>query len=360
MPQYSIIIIVLFSFALVACSEKTEQVKKPKREHLVEVVTAQLQTLAIERERTGTLQSKQEVEIFNQEEGRIITLPFSEGDKVNKGDVVAKLDDRILRSQLTRMQAIRRKAERDVKRISGLANKQMTAQIELTRVETELAVAKADEQILKARLDYATITAPISGLVSQRLSEPGNIAERYTHLLTISDQSTLMTQVTMSGLLINTLEKGAYVDIEIDALPQRKPIKGSVERIHPNLDPSTRTGIVEIALSPAPIGARPGQLARVTLRTQESERLLIPFTALRRSTEGEYVFIVDDQKQAQKIDVVSGLRIGEQVEIINGLSPDQQVITRGFTNLRSKKKVVIISASVSNKSGSNNNPAPIP
>lgn len=154
--------------------------------------------------------------------------------------------------------------------------------------------------------------------------------------------------MTVSELLINKLKQGALVNITIDALQQQEPIEGVIERIHPNLDPSSRTGIVEIALSPVPVGARPGQLARVTLRTQESERLLIPFTALRRSSDGEYVFIVDDQMQAQKVDVVSGLRIDDQVEMIRGLSPGQQVITRGFTNLRSKKKVVVLPASTPN------------
>ncbi len=336
--------IALLAVVLAACSERPSSEKRPPKAHLVEVEILQLKTVSVERQRTGTLQSKQDIEIFNQEEGRVIDLPFYEGDQVNKGDVIARLDDRLLRSQLVRTQALRRKAEKDLKRISGLANKQMTAQVELTRVETELAVARADEQTLKTRLEYATITAPISGVISRRLSEPGNIAERYTHLLTISDQTALTTQVTVSELLINKLQKGAKVDIEIDALGSAQIISGVIERIHPNLDPLTRTGIVEVALSPVPEGARPGQLARVTLRSQEAERLLIPFRALRRSSEGEYVFIVDDAGKAQRSKVVSGLRIGEEVEIIKGLELGQKVITRGFTNLRTNKSVVVVSA----------------
>jgi membrane fusion protein (multidrug efflux system) len=361
MPVYRTFIMSLLLLTTLGCSEKAVEVIKPKKDHLVEVVTAQLQTLAIERERTGTLQAKQDIEIFNQEEGRIITLPFYAGDTVNKGDIVARLDDRLLRSQLVRTQALRLKAEKDLKRISGLANKQMTAQIELTRVETELAVAKADEQTLKTRLDYSTIVAPIAGVVSQRLSEQGNIAERYTHLLTISDQTTLTTQVTISELLINKLSKGAAVDISIDALQLQQPIIAFIDRIHPNVDPVTRTGIVEIVLSPVPQGARPGQLARVTLRSQKSERLLIPFAALRRSTEGEYVFIVDQQQQAQKTSVITGLNIHGQVEILKGLSVGQQVISRGFTNLRSHKTVVIVSHSASSKTNkASANPISIP
>lgn len=327
-----------------ACSEKITKAKTIKPGHLVEVMAVERKMIAIERERTGTLQAKQEVQIFNQEEGQIIEFPFYEGDVVQKGTVVARLDIRLLQAQLIRAQALRRKAQKDVLRIQNLAKKRLTAQAELTRVETELAVAQADEQVLSTRVDYATLISPIKGLVSQRLSEAGNIAERYTHLLTISDQEQLITEVTVSELLINKLHTGDVVVVHIDALAQTDEagVQGIISRIHPNLDPLTRNGIIEVALSPAPKGARPGQLARVILRSQKDERLLIPFAALRRSTEGEYVFYVDSKNIIHTAKVVSGLRVGDQVEILQGLVVDQKVVVRGFTNLRENKVVVIV------------------
>lgn len=346
MQSPAMVLFVLCSILLGACSQKAEVAKRPQTDHLVEVVVAERKMVALERERTGTLKAIQEIQIYNQEEGRITEFPFHEGDKVNKGDVVARLDDRLLQSQLARTQALRRKAEQDVKRIRGLAKQQMTALTELTRVETDLAVALADEQTLKTKLDYAILLSPISGVVSQRYSEAGNIAERYTHLLTISDQSQLITEVTVSELLINKLQVGDKVRVTIDALAYdpSAAVIGTIYRIHPNVDPLTRRGIVEIILNPVPLGARPGQLARVTLRTQEAERLLIPFVALRRAPEGEYVFVVDDQQKAQKVPVRSGLNVGDQIEILSGIVSGQRVIIRGFTNLRINKAVVLVDA----------------
>jgi membrane fusion protein (multidrug efflux system) len=346
MSNAVVLMILICSLIVSSCAKKTEEVTKPSRAHLVEVVTAEKKIISVERERTGTLRAIQEIQIYNQEEGRITDLPFYEGDKVKTGDVVARLDDRLVRAQLMRTQALRRKAEKDLQRISGLANKQLTAQTELTRVETELAVAKADEQSLLTQLDYATLRSPINGVVSQRLSEPGNIAERYTHLLTVSDQSQLITEVTVSELLINKLRQGDPVTLQIDALEQsqQNALKGVINRIHPNLDPITRNGVVEVSINPVPVGARPGQLARVTLRSQEAERLLIPFVALRRSSEGEYVFIIDAEQKAQRAMVVSGLRIDDRVEVLQGLSAGQQVVIRGFTNLRPNMTVTLVSA----------------
>jgi membrane fusion protein (multidrug efflux system) len=308
---------------------------------LVEIASVNIKHTAIERVRTGTLRSNQEIQIFNQEEGRITQLPFYEGDTVKKGDVLARLDDRLLQAQLSRTRALRNKAEKDLQRIKGLAKKNLTAQAELTRVETDLAVARADEQALLTRLDYATIRSPIDGMISERLSEPGNIAERYTHLLTISDQTSLITEVTVSELLINKLQVGDKVALQIDALDLNNKLSASIHRIHPDLDPLTRNGIVEIRLNPVPKGGRPGQLARVTLRTQETQRKLIPFIALRRDSSGEYVFVVDNGI-AKRVSVVSGLRIETDIEIWEGLQEHQQVVVRGFTNIRNDKPVTIV------------------
>jgi membrane fusion protein (multidrug efflux system) len=331
----------VISSLLISCSDSNSTKKRITREHLVEVSPVKIEAVAIERERTGTLRSNQEIQIFNQEEGRITVLPLHEGDKVKKGDIVARLDDRLLQAELSRTRALRNKAEKDLQRIKGLAKKNLTAQTELTRVETELAVARADEQALLTRLDYATIRSPIDGIISQRLSEPGNIAERYTHLLTISDQSSLITEVTVSELLINKFKTGDKVQLTIDALDSNEPLEASIYRIHPDLNPVTRNGMVEIKVDAAPLGSRPGQLARAYLRTQATDRMLIPFTALRRDQTGEYVFIVEEGK-AKRVNVTTGLRVETDIEIRQGLEENQNVIIRGFSNLSNNKAVNII------------------
>ncbi|MDT8370849.1 MAG: efflux RND transporter periplasmic adaptor subunit [Gammaproteobacteria bacterium] len=337
------IILCLISLSLLSCNQQTSTANnKPEKPHLVEVVTAQTKTISIQRQRSGTLTALREIQIYNQEEGQITTLPFYEGDKVTKGELVAKLDDRLLRAQLARAQATVRKAEKDLLSIKGLSERKLIPQTEITRVETELAVAKADQQTLLTRIDYTVMRAPVSGLISERLSEQGNIAERYTHLMTISDQSALITELDVSELLINKLNVGDKVSMTIDALTELEPLSATISRIFPTLDPITRTGTVEITLNPVPQGAKPGQLARVTLRTQEQARLLIPFGALRRSSDGDYVFIVDRQQHAQIRPVVTGLKIDDAIEIIDGIEDGEQVITRGYTNLNKDKAVTVV------------------
>lgn len=333
---------------LAACNEAADKpVKKKKPVHLVATTQVVLDSVGLTQNRTGTLTSSREIKIYNQEEGAIKEMPFSEGDSVNKDDVVARLDDKILRANLARAQATHRKAKLDQQRIRNLYKKKLSSDEALNRSETDLAIAAADEEMLAIRLGYTVIKTPINGIVSQRLSEPGNIAERYTHLLTISDHTTLITEVNVSELLVSHLQLDDSVTVTIDALGN-EIFEGRISRIHPNLDPLTRRGTVEVTLTPVPDGARPGQLCRVKFSTHTAERLMIPFRALRRDIEGEYVFRLDGNK-AVRTSILSGLRIAEQVEILQGLEAGQRVVTKGFLDLVDNKPVKDISTS-SNRS----------
>lgn len=340
--------LLLTVFSLAGCERESSTATTQIKPHLVEVIRTELKDISVSRERNGSLRALQEIQIFNQEEGRIAELPFFEGDRVEKGQIIARLDDRLLRSQLRRAEALTRKSETDLAQIEDLVLRKLTTQNELTRIETELAVAKADQEALQTRLSYFVIRSPITGVVTQRNSEPGNIAEQYSHLMTIADQQTLITEVQVSELLLNSLQVGDDVSIQIDALRQsnndQPSLLGKISRIYPDINPLTRTGTLEIALSPVPKGARAGQFVRVTLTSQQAERLLIPFIALRRSVEEEYVFTVNANNQVTKTPVKTGLEIGDQIEIIEGLETDELVVIRGFTNLRENKEVKIVNS----------------
>lgn len=337
-------ILLAASLLLTACNDASEKpAKKKKPVHLVETIEVVLKSVGLTQNRTGTLTSSREIKVFNQEEGAIIEMPFFEGDAVKEGDIVVRLDDKILQANLTRAQASHRKAKLDLKRIRDLYKKKLSSDEALNRSETELAIAAAEEELYSTRFGYTVIKAPISGIISKRLSEPGNIAERYTHLLTISDHTALVTEVNISELLVSHLHLDNSVSVIIDALGS-EVFSGRISRIHPNLNPLTRRGTVEVTLNPVPQGARPGQLCRVKFNTRTAERLMIPFRALRRDINGEYVFRIDGKK-AVRNGVTSGLRIAEKVEVLQGLEAGQRVVTRGFLDLVDNKPVKDISLS---------------
>ncbi len=162
-----------------------------------------------------------------------------------------QLDDALLRAQLDKAGAGSRQARLDLKRIEGLIKKRAVSKDELSRTTTALDIARAEQRMLDIRVGYTRITAPFSGVVTERLMEPGDIASKNSHLLTLTDPQSLVMEIHVSELLLPHVAQGDLVSVRIDALGDDNH-KGRIQRIHPELDAVTRQGRVEVALDPVP------------------------------------------------------------------------------------------------------------
>lgn len=326
------------------CSDDEPAASRPAKErsaHLVEVYTPQLRTVSTAHQRTGSVRARREVRIHTREEGRIESLPWFEGDKVAEGELLAKIDDSLLNAELAKSTARTKQARLDLQRVDDLIKRNAASEDELAQARTALDVALAEQRILETRIDHTSLTAPFPGVVSRRLVETGDMAAKNDHLLTVIDPLSLVIEVPVSELTLPQLRIGDPVDVAIDAL-NGESLNGEIQRIHPALDPLTRQGIIEIALTPLPEGARKGQFARVTLSTAARNRLLVPFSALQRDREGEYLFRVTKEDTVEIARVRSGTRTSDRIEILEGINPGERIVSRGFLGLRAGTKITIV------------------
>jgi membrane fusion protein (multidrug efflux system) len=181
------------------------------------------------------------------------------------------------------------------------------------------------------------------GLVSERLVETGDVVPRHTHVLTLVDPASLVAELSVSELIIPHLRIGDPVSVRIDALGDEL-FRGRVARLHPELDPRTRQGVVEIALDPIPDGARAGLFARVTFTIEALERRVVPFASVRRDREGEFVFRVDEAGKARRTAILAGRRLADRIEILEGVEPGDRIVVKGFLGLQEGKKVTPVGA----------------
>lgn len=343
----------LLLLGLVAgCSSESSSHAKPSAPkapaHLVELAPVSRELLQYTADREGTLRALREVRIYNQEEGSVLEVRVREGDAVAKGQVLVRLDDRLLRAELDKAVATTRQADVDLERLDRLYSRRLAAEDAVTRARTNLEVARASERVLRTRVSYMTITAPLAGRVAARRVEPGDVAPKHTHLLTLVDPSVLVTDVAVSELVLPHLTRGDRAGVRIDALgPEVYP--GEVLRIYPTIDPATRQGRIEVALKPVPPGARPGQFCRVTLYAAGREHLVIPYAALRRDARGEHVYVYEPAAngaggRVKRVAVRSGLRLADRVEIREGLAAGQQVVAKGFIGLADGQAVEPVSS----------------
>ena len=232
-----------------------------------------------------------------------------------------------------------RQAQQDLERIQKLKNKKVASEDEVMRARTALDIAQAEQKILATRIGYTEIRAPFDAVITQRLAEPGDVKPRHSHLLTLAAPLSMIVEVSVSELLLPQLALKDPVMVRIDAIGPAK-YQARISRIHPQLDSESRQGLVEIQFDQPPAELQAGQFARVTFSTSRSEKLMVPFTALHRDRRGEYVYVLADG-QARHRSVSSGMRIKQEVEILDGLQPGEQVIVRGFLGLSDNKKVKI-------------------
>lgn len=314
---------------------------KQRPAHAVKVISVQRKPASIERTLTGSLEATRTIHIHSELAGRIISLPYHEGDRVEKGAVLAQLDDALRRAELAKAVAIRKQKQINLTRLQKLIPTNLATEDEVARAITELELAQAEEKLQQILISRTVIKSPFRGVISERLKEPGDIVAMNDHLLTLFDPQLISATVQLPEQLHSRVNLGDSVNVRIDSLGDQS-FNASIHRIHPVLDSRTRQGTIEILLQPVPSGVHPGQLCRVTVKTDPTERLIIPLKALQFDSSGSYVYRVDDASKTQHIPVISGLQFGEFIEIVEGISENDRVVVKGFLGLKAGKTVRVI------------------
>ena len=334
------LILLLLIIGLGACQKTEPRHAAQKNLPFVEIAKVERKPLKASRLVTGSLEAISTVRIFNQEQGRLLSLPYSEGDAVKKDQLVAQIDASLIQAELNKAKATLHQAKVNLRRITSLQRKKLASDDELSRAQTALELAQSEQVLLQTRFAHTRIRAPFDGVISERLQEPGDVVAVHSHILTIIDPSKLKIVVHLSELLLAHIKTGQAVQVRIDALGERH-FPARVTRLYPTIDPRNRQGTMELQLQTVPKGARPGQLCRVMVNSETTPRRAIPFLAVRHDSKGEYVYRLDAENKVEKIHVQTGIQLGAEIEILAGLKEGDRVVSKGFIGLNAGRQVQI-------------------
>lgn len=300
----------------------------------VEVAQARLDTVSRSVRATGTVEPIRTVVVNSQLGGALLSVAVEEGDRVSRGQVLARIDSRELQAQLRSAEANLEVARRAAERSEQLREQQIITVAEYEADQAEYAAVLATHDQLRTRINYATIRAPIAGVVLEKLVEAGHVVTGGTRLFTVGDVSPLVVRVPISELDVTALAAGDTVAVSLDALPAAE-LTGRIRRIFPAADSTTRLVPVEVALAGSAAGeVRPGFLARVRFAlSPRSGVLTVPAPAIVEGTSGSAVFVVDDGRAVRR-SVQRGETYDGRVEITAGLSPGDTVVVAGNAELR--------------------------
>lgn len=381
----------------------------------VDVAIANTDNLREETEYTGTTVPLQEVSLRSQVEGQVRSLIVDVGDAVKQGQVVAQLDDTLLQTALKQAEAELASLKSEVARAQNQVSNART-QVERSRLELEQAqadsqrqqqlfregavaeqiaeqarttartaaqarsaaqeqvrteqqaVAAAQSQVIaqqavvaqtREQLSYAKLTSPITGIVTQRITEEGNLVQPNSEVLRIGDFSRVQVDVEVSELELAKIRNGQLAEVSLDAFPNQT-FRGQVARISPAAEPTARLVPVEVIIpnSSGKIGS--GLLARVRFEGGASQRVVVPQSAISKQEEQQKrngtVFVLTPGEGGTRATVTAReVTLGEQangkVEILSGLRAGERFVARSGKPLKNGETVSLSILSESAQQG---------
>jgi RND family efflux transporter MFP subunit len=265
--------------------------------------------------------------------GRIVYICHCEGRSVNRGFVLARLDDSELKAQLTELKAREEFLKREMERVSALIARGVASTQAHERASMDLRQVEGLISVQNERIAEYTIVSPMGGVVLRRDGETGEIAEVGQVLFRVGVPKPLQVVAEVNEEDIPRVRVGQTVLFRTDAFPERR-LEGKVHEITPMGDYAAKTFRIKIAL-PDLTPLHPGMSVEANIVTREKPNaLLIPADAL----QGNAVFMVAGSR-VRKREVKIGIRGTREVEVLAGLKEGERVASPAPIDLKDDARV---------------------
>jgi membrane fusion protein (multidrug efflux system) len=309
---------------------------------LVEAAQAEIMSANREITAIGTLNSNEAVVIATEIGGRITEIAFTEGQQARGGQVLVRLDRSILEAQRDRAEASLTLSRANRERSDILFKDAAISQREWDAANAQWQLDEANLRLAQAQLDKTVLRAPFDGALGLRHVSVGEYVQPGHPIVTLDDTDPLKGDFRVPEAFSSSLRVGQTVQLQVDAAPGRV-FSGQVYAIDPKVDAAGRNLLVRARVPNGDRSLRPGMFAQVRLVIEEKPNaLMIPEQALISRGGSQIVYKVVDGKVEEAV-VTVGLRRRGQVEITEGLSPGDTVITAGQIKVRPGSSVKVAS-----------------
>lgn len=292
---------------------------------------------------TATILPYEEVNMAPSAPGRIEKIYVEEGDRVNKGDNLFLMD----RTQLFQMKIQLNNLEKDLNRLDTLLKTGSTKQQQYDQMKAQYDVTKNNVDFMEQN---TLMKAPFNGVVTGKYFENGEMYSGApsspggkSAVVTVMQINPLKVDVNISEQYYPLVKKGMKADITADVYINEK-FQGTVFRVAPTLNSTTRTFSTEIVLNNRNELLKPGMFVRVSMDLGEVETFVVPANTvlIQEGTNIRYVFL-EDNGTAKRVEVLIGKRFNDNLELISdALKPGDKIITEGQSRLLSGDKIDIL------------------
>ncbi len=340
--KYTKLSIITFAAALLmtACGQKDKSTattgqETSKAAPVVSVVTAQAEDVDITNTFTSNIEPFATNNIVSQTAGRIVSINAEVGQKVSKGQILAKMDDVNLAK--TRMQYVNDSTE--LSRLTELYKIGAIAQADYDMAKLALNVTQKTYQNLA---ENTYLRSPINGVVTARNYDKGDMYSMALPIFVVEQIQPVKMLVNVSESLFTQVHKGMEFDINVDAYPG-EIFKGKVNLLYPTVNAATHTFPVELICENKDLRLRPGMFARVTATFGTNHHIVIPDVAVvKQQGSGEhFVYVLKPDNTVKYTLVELGKRMGNRYEIISGINEGDRIVTEGQIRLKDGVNVTV-------------------
>jgi membrane fusion protein (multidrug efflux system) len=299
----------------------------------VEVAAAIRDTVVDAIQATGQIEAVQSVELRPEVEGRIVDILVREGQSVDAGTGLFKVDDTELKAQVARAEADRDLAQRALERTKQLMAQNASSQSDLEKADATYRGAQASYDLLKTRLDRTVVRAPFAGVIGRRLVSIGTYVNSQTPLITLQSVNPQHAAFQVPERYADRLRRGQLVSFQVAALPG-KNFSGEVVFVDPVVELPGRTILIK-ARVPNPEGRlQAGMFIEARLATDiRPNAVVVPEDAILPLQGSTFVWVVKDGK-ADRRQVSLGVRTAGWAEIQGGgIDAGDQVVVGGAERL---------------------------
>ncbi|MDH3560893.1 MAG: efflux RND transporter periplasmic adaptor subunit [Gammaproteobacteria bacterium] len=295
-------------------------------------------------EAVGSLVATREVFVSLEIAGQVSEILFESGASVAAGELLLQLDDSVDQAELKGLLADRRLAQLEFARAEKLLTDKLASQSNYDQAQARLQSASALLDAKRALVAKKAIRAPFSGVLGIRQVNIGQYLEPGAQIVSLQQLDPVYVDYALPERHISMISLEQAVRIKVKAFPAEQ-FAGRISAIDPRVDRNTRSARIRATLANPQLQLRPGMFAEVqTLLPERDNVLTVPQTAITYNPYGDAVFVVmekDEGLVVERRQVQTGSVRDGRVEVTEGLSAGERVVSAGQLKLRNDQRVVL-------------------
>ena len=337
--------------------EKALETLNPAEKKEILVTTAMVKDTLFNHfvEIQGNVETKQNVLVYPEYQGTLLRVHVKKGQRVSKGQTLARIDDGGLGSQVAQLETQEALAKTTFERQQRLWDQKIGSEIQFLQAKTQYESAQNMVKQMKSQLGRTVVKAPFSGVIDDVITEQGTVVAPGMPLFRIVNLSNMYVSAEVPETYLKSIQKGKHVSVYFPVLDET--VETTIRQAGDYINPANRSFPIEIDVPNKKGNIKPNLTARLSINDYTADNaILIPLNVINENAEGEqYVYIAevytepsrstkaeDKTTVAKQQIITTGLSQGDKIEVLTGLKAGDQIIVEGARSVKDDQEVKIL------------------